>query len=86
VTLAREAGQSMASIRDGASRVIRAVSDISAALAEQNQATHTVASNVERILSMAERNSVETREIAGAAEHLERLAQELQTTVDRFRV
>lgn len=86
VTLAREAGQSMASIRDGASRVISAVSDISAALAEQSQATHTVASNVERILDMAERNSVETREIAGAAEHLEQLARELQTTVDRFRV
>ncbi len=86
VTLAREAGESMAHIRDGAGRVIAAVSDITAALNEQNAATEQVVGSVERIVAMAERNSAETGEIAATANSLEKLARQLQETVDRFHV
>ncbi|RTL48900.1 MAG: HAMP domain-containing protein [Rhodocyclaceae bacterium] len=86
VALARDAGRSMADIRDGASQVIAAVSDIANALQEQSLATQSVVENVERIVAMADRNSSETGEIAGSAEQLESLAKALQDTVDSFKV
>lgn len=76
----------MASIREGAGRVIAAVSDITRALHEQATATQMVAESVERIVAMAEQNSAETGEIAGTAERVESLAKNLQEMVGAFRV
>ena len=86
VTLTRNAGEAMAQIRVGANQVIAAVSDIADALREQNAATQLVVQNVEHIVSMADRNSQETDEIARSAESLESLARALQDTVDSFKV
>ncbi len=86
VTLTRNAGEAMAQIRVGANQVIAAVSDIADALREQNAATQLVVQNVEHIVSMADRNSQETDEIARSAESLESLARSLQDTVDSFKV
>ena len=86
VALANQAGESMASIRDGAGRVIAAVSDITRALNEQANATQLVAESVERIVAMAEQNSAETGAIAGTAEQVESLAKNLQEMVGKFRV
>ena len=86
VTLAHQAGASMASIRDGAVRVIAAVGDMTLALQEQSTATQMVAGNVEKIVIMAERNRAETGEIAATAEQLENLAKNLQEMMQRFRV
>ena len=84
VALASAAGESMASIRDGAGRVIHAVGDITLALQEQSLATQQVVSSVERIVVMAEQNSSETGEIAATAERLEQLSQRLQESVRAF--
>lgn len=84
VTLAREAGESMVHIRDGATRVISAIEGINAALNEQSSATQLVVQNVGRIVAMAERNSAETGDIARTAEDLETLAKRLKEAVNSF--
>lgn len=86
VALAHQAGGSMASIREGAGRVIAVVGDITQALQEQSAATQLVAQSVEKIVAMAQQNSTETSEIAKTAERLENLARNLQETVEKFTV
>lgn len=84
--LAGQAGSSMDQIREGASQVVRAVTDISAALREQGAASTDIARNVERIAQMAEQNSEAVRETAGTARRLENLAQQLRSEVSHFRI
>ena len=84
VAMATRAGESMGQIREGASQVISAVSDISSALREQSAASNQVAQNVERIARMTEENSVAANEIAGEAQQLEDLAGALENAVSRF--
>ena len=84
VAMATRAGESMGQIREGASQVISAVSDISSALREQSAASNQVAQNVERIARMTEENSVAANEIAGEAQQLEDLAGALESAVSRF--
>ncbi|WP_398310382.1 methyl-accepting chemotaxis protein [Zoogloea sp.] len=86
VVLAGQAGNSMDQIREGASQVVRAVTDISAALREQGAASTDIARNVERIAQMAEQNSNAVRETAGTARRLENLAQQLRSEVSHFRI
>ena len=86
VVLAGQAGSSMDQIREGASQVVRAVTDISAALREQGAASTDIARNVERIAQMAEQNSEAVRETAGTARRLENLAQQLRSEVSHFRI
>jgi methyl-accepting chemotaxis protein len=85
VAMANRAGESMSQIRDGANRVISAVSDISSALREQSAASNQVAQNVEKIARMTEENSAAANEIAGEAQHLESLAGALESAVSRFK-
>jgi methyl-accepting chemotaxis protein len=85
VALANEAGKSMASIREGADRVIAAVGDITHSLHEQAESAHLIAENVGRITTMTERNNAETSAIADTVGQLERLASQLEETVRRFR-
>ncbi|MCK6396253.1 methyl-accepting chemotaxis protein [Zoogloea sp.] len=86
VVLAGQAGSSMDQIREGATHVVRAVTDISAALREQGAASTDIARNVERIAQMAEQNSNAVRETAGTARRLENLAQQLRSEVSHFRI
>jgi methyl-accepting chemotaxis protein len=86
VVLAGQAGHSMDQIREGASQVVRAVTDISQALREQGTASTDIARNVERIARMAEQNSSAVRDTAGTARRLEDLAQQLRAEVSHFRI
>ncbi len=78
VELAGRAGASMEQIRAGASQVVDAVSDISAALREQGAASTEIARSVEHIAQMAEQNSAAVRDTANTAQRLESLAQHLR--------
>ena len=86
VVLTAQAGTSMEQIREGAGQVVRAITDISAALREQGATSTDIARNVERIAQMAEQNSNAVRETAGTAKRLENLAQQLRTEVSHFRI
>ncbi|MBT9497053.1 MAG: methyl-accepting chemotaxis protein [Zoogloea sp.] len=86
VVLAGKAGASMDQIRAGASQVVNAVTDISAALREQGAASTDIARNVEHIARMAEQNSAAVRDTADTAHRLESLAQQLRAEVAHFRI
>ncbi len=86
VDLSRRAGESISRIKHGAARVRGDVSDISNSLREQSTASNEIARSVERIAQMSESNSAAVQSTARTARELERLATELQSEVQRFRV
>ncbi len=86
MVLAEQAGTSMEQIRSGATQVVGAVTDISAALREQGAASTEIARNVEHIAQMAEQNSAEVRDTAATAQRLEQLAQQLRAEVAHFSI
>ena len=86
VARAQQAGESMAAIREGATQVLEAVSEITSALSEQSSAGSQVAHGVEHIAQMADENSVAVAEIAVTAERLAQLANSLQEVADQFKV
>ena len=86
VALARQAGDAINQIRESAGQVVGVVNDISAALAEQNSASHEIAAHVEKVAQMSEENSAAAHESACAAKHLEELADTMRASVSRFRI
>ncbi len=86
VELSMQAGQKMAEVRTGASRVVDAVREISDALREQATASSDIARNVETIAQMAEENSAAVKENHSTAEQLQKLADGLRCEVSRFKV
>ncbi|WP_079434768.1 methyl-accepting chemotaxis protein [Zoogloea sp. LCSB751] len=80
------AGSSMQQISDGSAGVLGAITDISTALREQRIAGAEIARNVERIAQMTDASRSSASDVSSAASQLERLAQDLQTEVARFRV
>ena len=85
VVLAEQAGNSMTQINDSADGVVKAISDISAVLREQKNASATIARNIEQIAQMSEQSSSSVAEVFSAAERLEKLAAELQQEVAKFK-
>ncbi len=81
---ARQAGESIVQIREGAIRVVDVSSDIANALKEQSTASELIAQQVERIVSMSEANTAATGEATGASAEMKRLATEMHELVDRF--
>ncbi|WP_051305032.1 methyl-accepting chemotaxis protein [Chitinilyticum litopenaei] len=81
-----EATQALSHIRESAGLERDAASEIDHAMAEQRQASQTVAQNVERIAGMASANTSNAEENARLAGEVRQSAQELVSLVDRFRV
>lgn len=86
VELSRRASESIRHIKEGTQRVRDNVSGISLALREQSQASNEISRNVERITQMSESNSAAVQRTAQTANQLEKLASELLSEVNRFRV
>ncbi len=86
VALARQAGDAINQIKEGADLVVSEVNDISAVLAEQSTASNDIATHVEKVAHMSEENSAAANEAASAASHLERLADTMRAAVGRFRI
>lgn len=86
VDLAKQAGNSVGGIQSATDRVAAAVADIGSALNEQATAVQEIARGVERIANMAEENSASVRQTTAAADRLQALAADLESSVARFRV
>ncbi|HZX32427.1 MAG TPA: methyl-accepting chemotaxis protein [Rhodocyclaceae bacterium] len=86
VTLARQANEAIAQIRDGANQVIEVVNDISIALSEQSTASDSLATHVETIARIAERNSASASASAEEAQRLDAIAGAMRQAVSRFRI
>ena len=85
VGLAGQAGDAINHISTGAQRVSQAVNDISAAIKEQSIASNDIARNVERVAQMSDENHTAVQEVALSAHNLENLAEELESTVRKFK-
>jgi methyl-accepting chemotaxis protein len=82
--LAQEASTYIHEIRDGATRVSSAVTEISAALKEQNQAGQDIARHVESIAQMTDENNAAAEEVAGNTHTLNQLAHDVEATLKQF--
>jgi methyl-accepting chemotaxis protein len=86
VVLAQRAGDAIHLIQVESGQVLSTVTDISTALVEQSKASNDIASNIEKVAQMTEKNCAAAEQTAGAAKHLEELADEMRATVNRFKV
>ncbi|MDR0701860.1 MAG: methyl-accepting chemotaxis protein [Azoarcus sp.] len=85
-TLAHEAGERIQSIREGANKVVQAVSEISNALKEQSSASHDIARHVESVAQMTDQNSAAAGDAASGAQRLKQLAKDVDEIVKQFKV
>jgi len=86
VALAEQAGEAINLIKLESNQVLDTVNNISSALIEQAKASADIASNIEQIAQMTDRNSAAAERTAGAAVQLEELAVDMRATVDRFKI
>lgn len=86
VEKANKAAESIGQIKNGSDVVLRAVDDISSALAEQRTTTQDVACSVENVARMNEDNIRAVDAVAAAANQVESIAQRLKDDAHRFRV
>jgi methyl-accepting chemotaxis protein len=85
-TLAQNAGTCIQTIRDEANKVSQAVTEISNALREQNQASQDIAKHVESIAQMTDENNAAAEDAAGGAKQLDQLSRDVSATVAQFKV
>ena len=83
---ARQAGELIIQIREGASRVLGASSEIENALKEQSTASSQIAKQVEVIASMSEENASAMIEAKESSEEMKQLSTEMHDMVDKFTV
>ncbi len=83
---ARQAGEQIIQIREGASKVLDASSEIEDALKEQSIASSQIAKQVEVIASMSEENASAMMEARESSEEMKKLSTEMHDMVDRFTV
>jgi methyl-accepting chemotaxis protein len=84
--MATDAGKRMRAIREEAGKVSTAVTEISAALNEQSQASHDVAQHVESIARMTDQNNAAAGEAESNARRMRELAGEVGNTLKQFKV
>jgi methyl-accepting chemotaxis protein len=86
VVLAQQAGDAINQIKTESNEVLKTVSDISVALEEQSKATDDIAAHIEKVAQMSEQNSRAADQTADAANNLAELADDMQTTVSKFKI
>jgi len=82
---ATAAGSGMLAIETGSHEVVKAMTEINAALAEQSAASVQITQSVERVSQMSEEGAASAAAIAAEAGTLDRLARSLQGLLGRFR-
>lgn len=84
--MVEKTGVAMAEINAGAHRVMDGVNDILAALREQSSASREIAINVERVAQMSEQNNVALQDVSVAAECLREQVDELDRSIEHFKI
>jgi methyl-accepting chemotaxis protein len=86
IILADKAGTSLTEIVGISQKVGDMVSQIAAASEEQSSASEQISKNVEAISSVTNESATGTQQIARAAEDLNRLTENLQTLITKFKL
>ncbi len=86
VELAEEAGKAINQIKGESAEVVKTVGEISSALIEQSMASNDIAHHIEEISQMTEQNSDAAQKTADSADHLQALADDMRSSVERFKI
>jgi twitching motility protein PilJ len=84
--LSDDAGQALGEIGSVSSQLANLIEDFSAVTSKQASSAGTVAQSIQRILLVTEQTSEGTQQTAGSIRQLAELAQELKSSVSRFKV
>ncbi len=84
--LAEKAGEALTKIIGGTEEVVDVASQVAAASEEQSATSEQISKNVESISSVIQQSAAGTTQIARAAEDLNRLTNQLQHLVERFKL
>ena len=83
--LARQAGNAINEIQEGAGKVLDVIQDITLAMGEQSSASQQIAIQTEQVARVAEENNMASIQATQAAEHLETLGAEMASQVRQFK-
>jgi methyl-accepting chemotaxis protein len=86
VDLARQAGDSVGSIREAAEQAAHDVNDITRAIHEQSLAARDIAQRIEKIAQGTEKNTLASMETAGSAKQMVELSGKLGELASRFTI
>ena len=86
VALAQQAGDAINQIKLESGQVLKTVGEISAALEVQSQASNEIATHIEKVAQLTGENSGAAEHTADAAGQLAQLADDMRTTVNRFKI
>jgi methyl-accepting chemotaxis protein len=86
VALAQQAGDAINQIKLESGQVLRTVTDISTAVEEQTTASNEIAAHIEKVAQLTGENSRAAEQTAGQAGQLAQLADDMTTTVNRFKI
>lgn len=84
--LAEKAGESIVEIQKSAASVVRMVQEISEAIAEQGAASQQIAQSVENVAQASEETSAASKNTSESANGLERLADQMLVSVNRYSI
>ena len=84
--LSDDAGRALGEIGSVSSQLANLIEDFSAVTSKQASSAGTVAQSIQRILLVTEQTSEGTQQTAGSIRQLAELAQELKSSVSRFKV
>ena len=86
VTLAEKAGDSVTCISGSVGEVSQIVADIARAAEEQHVASASISGHIEDISRQAYENTSAIRDVAEAAQGLEKMAENMRSTIARFHI
>lgn len=84
--LADRAGNSLKQIIEGAEKVVDIITQVAAASEEQSASSEEISRNIESISSVTQQSSAGIQQIAHAAEDLNRMTDNLELIVSRFKL
>lgn len=86
VELAEQAGEAISQISEESIQAAVAVGKISTEMNDQTIASNNIAMHIEEITRLTKNNSDAAATTANFAEHLEQLAADMQSTINRFKI
>ena len=84
--LSDEANQTMIKVGAGSQKAVSMVGEISSAMREQTQTSHSIALQIENVAQMSEEGSAAAKESAHSATVLQELSSDLKNVVSAYRI
>lgn len=86
MNLVNEAGARLNEIVDGVQKVTNMVQQLAGSIDEQTQATEQIAGGIHAVAGLSQQNENSVEQVVGATSDLSRMAAQLQSELERFRL